>query len=284
MKRFIIAFGVFFLATALSSLAQIQVSSNGNSTIEGNLNVQNSAKIDEHIGVGTSPNSNNQLRVISQGADVGILGKNTNSSYPDSYGIKGVADDNYENYGVHGKAGNDGYVNFGVYGKASGGGYANYGIYGTASGSSNNTWAGYFKGDVYTTGNYNPSDQRFKKNIRSFKGSEALAKLIKLSPIHYEFLDNEELAAREMPRLNAKNGKRIGLLAQGVQTVFPEIVTDVVHVLDNEGQRSAKARPDTVITKAINYQELTVLLLVAIQEQQKRIDKLEKAIRGRNNK
>lgn len=216
-------------------------------TAPAQINVNSSGR----VGVGTSPHSNYTLYAYNLGG--------------------------YNNGGIRGKA-EGGYANYGVRGVGSGG-YATYGVYGNASGGIQN-WAGYFNGSVYATGSYQSSDRRFKKNIQPLKAAGILDKVMQLTPRRYEFLSNEELTSQYLPALNAKGGTHMGLLAQEVEQLFPEMVTEVVHMLEKDG-RPAKSKPDTMTSKAINYQELTVILLSALQEQQKEIEALKKKV---NNK
>ncbi len=58
---------------------------------------------------------------------------------------------------AHNDVGNGG---FGVYGVAHGTGHAIHGLNSSSSG-----WAGYFEGNVFTTGTYQRSDARLKKNV-----------------------------------------------------------------------------------------------------------------------
>jgi len=117
----------------------------------------------------------------------------------------------------------------------------------------------------------------------ALNNANMLTKITELQPRKYQFFTNEELKQQRLPQLNAKEGKHFGLLAQELEEIFPELVTDVVHVLeeDVEPEQRAGKEPETVTTKAINYQELTVVLLAAIQEMQSRIETLETAVQGR---
>lgn len=119
-----------------------------------------------------------------------------------------------------------------------------------------------------------------KKDIETVREDGILDKLNSLDPKRYQYLNEEELRSQRLPSLNATEGTHFGLLAQEVEEVFPELVRDVVSVLGEEtGELSED--PEMVTTKAINYQELSVLLLAAIQEMQSRIESLESSVQGR---
>jgi len=74
----------------------------------------------------------------------------------------------------------------------------------------------------------------------------------------------------------------MGLIAQEVEKIFPEVVIDVSQPIEDEnGEVNEKS--EIVTTKAINYQELTIALLAAVQELQVRIEELERQmVKGDN--
>lgn len=51
----------------------------------------------------------------------------------------------------------------------------------------------------------------------------------------------------------------------------------MVHILDLEDENMSET-PETVTTKAVNYQELTVLLLAAVQELKTEVETLKSQI------
>lgn len=170
-------------------------------------------------------------------------------------------------------------TNYGVYANGNGPtGSANYGIWAYAGGGSTN-WAGYFSGNVYSTGTFTSSDEKLKKNIEPV--SDALSKVLRLRGRTYDFRTDE------FPKMGLTEGKKYGLIAQELEQVFPDMVTEVPlarphdpHKEDNTGTESAA--PDTKETiKAINYTELIPVLIEAIKEQQKTIDDLKAEVEGR---
>jgi len=109
------------------------------------------------------------------------------------------------------------------------------------------------------------SDLRFKKNIEPIEIS--IEKIDKLNGVNYE------LRKDEFPEKKFSDGKQIGLIAQDVEKVFPELVRT-----DNEGYKS------------VDYTKLSVILLEGIKLQQKqlaeqsaKIDDLEKRIQSIEN-
>lgn len=65
-----------------------------------------------------------------------------------------------------------------------------YGIYATAN-NANTVYAGYFDGDVYTTGSYLPSDKKLKENIVAT--GNVLNKLKLLQPVDYTYIQGKGL-------------------------------------------------------------------------------------------
>ena len=92
------------------------------------------------------------------------------------------------------------------------------------------------------------SDMRLKSNIISLSG--ALAKLLEIDGKTYTMKSNEKAA-------------KIGLLAQDVQKVLPELV---------------KESDDKQGTLSVNYQGLIPVLINAIKEQQEQIDELKQLL------
>jgi hypothetical protein len=96
----------------------------------------------------------------------------------------------------------------------------------------------------------NTSSRRYKKRIR--KMEPVLEKVLQLRPVRYE------LKEKSAP------GERIGLIAEDVVELFPEVIT-----FDEQG------RPD-----AVDYQSLVAPVIRAMQEQQVLIVALEARLKA----
>jgi hypothetical protein len=96
--------------------------------------------------------------------------------------------------------------------------------------------------NVYGKGFITSSDRRLKTNIRNIENS--ISKLEQLNGVHYTWI--------------ADQTKDMGVIAQEVETVFPELV----HTLENG-------------TKTVNYNGLIPVLIEAIKEQQSQINSLK---------
>jgi hypothetical protein len=155
------------------------------------------------------------------------------------------------------------YVGYGVIGNAQGTspGY-NFGVFGQAANAAVN-FAGYFQGDVYTTGGTNSiagylsgSDKNIKTNITTIHSN--LEIINKLRPVSFKF-DNSYA-----PQLKLHATKNYGFIAQEVETIIPELVNTgtVVATYDSIGN---VVNPEKVI-KSLNYDGLIPFAIGGIQE------------------
>lgn len=106
-------------------------------------------------------------------------------------------------------------------------------------------------GQIRATGDvtaFHSSDRRLKTNL--VKIDSALNKVTQISGYHFEWKDMDEAPHQ---------GKDVGVIAQEIETILPEIVTE----------------RDTGY-KAVNYQKLTALLIEAVKELKQEIDDLKK--------
>jgi len=144
----------------------------------------------------------------------------------------------------------------------------NYGVYAAASGGTTN-YAGYFNGDVARTGSDNfTSDQKLKQNIDTI--SNALNTIMQLKPKTFTYQQSA------FPSMNLPSGKQYGLIAQDVQTVLPELVNNNIHpaVRDSLGNVVTPA----VSYLSLEYQQLTGIMIKAMQQQQAHINHQDSVI------
>jgi hypothetical protein len=104
-----------------------------------------------------------------------------------------------------------------------------------------------------SSGTWTGSDIRWKKNIKDLNNS--LSAILDLNPVSYD------LKTDEFPQMGFETGKQIGLIAQDVEKIFPELVR-----IDNNGYKS------------VSYEKLSVLLVAGIKEQQQQIQNQQKEI------
>ena len=118
------------------------------------------------------------------------------------------------------------------------------------NGTSNFRGAITVAGAITATGDvtaFSSSDERLKTNL--IKIDSALNKVTQISGYHFEWKDMDEAPHQ---------GKDIGVIAQEIEKVLPEIVSE----------------RDTGY-KAVNYQKLTALLIEAVKELKEEIDELK---------
>lgn len=182
-----------------------------------------------------------------------------------NYGLNANASGGAVTFGVRANA-TSALINFGGnFTSTSVGASTNYGIYSEASGGTTN-YAGYFNGDVIRTGTDNfTSDINLKQNIDSI--SNALGIINQLNPKTFNF---DTIA---YPQMNLSNKKQYGLIAQEVETVLPELVSEAIHpaVTDTLGVIITPS----VSYKTLNYNAFIAILMKGIQEQQAKIDSLK---------
>jgi len=114
--------------------------------------------------------------------------------------------------------------------------------------------------DVYATnGTINTSDRRDKENIRNTK--YGLKEIMQMRPVSFNWRDNPN------------QGKKLGLIAQELEEIVPEVVkTHDYKIIDEETGRKEKVELERL---GVYYSDLIPVLIKAIQEQQKTIEELK---------
>lgn len=124
-------------------------------------------------------------------------------------------------------------------------------------GTDANTWF-----DVWATDpTINTSDARFKKNI--VNSPYGLKEILQLRPVTYQWLKGPD------------DAKRIGLIAQEVQKIIPEMVKDSRIIQDHETGKTTKV-PTTRL--GLQYDALIPVLVRGMQEQQDQIAQQQQQI------
>ncbi len=113
--------------------------------------------------------------------------------------------------------------------------------------------------DVYSNSILLSSDLRYKKDIQ--KLDEVLPKLLQLQPVSYDF------RTEQFPEMNFSSKQQIGLIAQEVEAIFPDMV-------------STKANG----YKVVDYSRLIPMLLEGIKELQVQIDLQSKELQSSNSR
>jgi len=109
---------------------------------------------------------------------------------------------------------------------------------------------GDFSNDVVA---FSTSDERLKENIKPL--DSALDKVLKISGVEFDW---KELTKEEKKTIHGNEGHDVGVIAQEIEQVLPEVVTT-----RDSGY------------KAVKYEKIVPLLIQAIKEQQQQIEELK---------
>jgi hypothetical protein len=115
------------------------------------------------------------------------------------------------------------------------------------------TYKLYVQGTAYATGGWQPSDRRYKQDLKGI--GDALDQVVKLRGVLFKW------RTEEYPDKGFPEGGHYGVIAQEVEDVLPEVVTEGA---DGE--------------KAVAYTEIIPVLIEAIKTQQRQIELLEARI------
>ena len=108
----------------------------------------------------------------------------------------------------------------------------------------------------------NHSDIRLKKKVRPLNSEESLNKILKLQGVSFHW------KKEKVPTLAKRYPKNIGLIAQQVEGVVPEVMdTDTITIKGGDDKKME--------IKTLQYEKLTALLIEGMKEQQKQIDSLK---------
>jgi len=130
-------------------------------------------------------------------------------------------------------------------------------------------YAGYFGGNVYTTGSYLPSYRALKQNIQL--ASPAISKLMQLQVKSYEYKTSE------FQEMNLPEGEQTGFMADEMKQVYPGLVKKAVHPSDDSNPESSD-----IEFEAVNYTGLIPDLVKGTQEQQTEIESLKQKLQDQD--
>jgi hypothetical protein len=116
-------------------------------------------------------------------------------------------------------------------------------------------------GDIIANSIAGSSDARFKTHITPIENP--LQKVLQLRGVHFDW------NTKDFPDRKFSDQKAIGLIAQEVEKVLPEVV-------------QTEKTPEGY--KAVQYDKVVALLVEAIKEQQKQIDRLKLELKKEKNK
>ncbi len=212
-------------------------------------------------------NGNGNSRIINAYNDMPTT-TNTTYNYGLRIGLSQAANTGfprlYNVYAITTDA--DAYLTYGLYAYASGASSNNYGVYAYAPTS--NGYAGYFSGNVYTTGAYQPSDARLKSDIAPLQGG--LNTIMQLQAKRYTY-DREQFDFMNLPE-----GEQYGFLAQDLQQLLPTLTQRAFQAYDEALSDTPEGQGFEFT--AVNYIGLIPIMVSGMQEQQEIIEAQEKKI------
>lgn len=182
-----------------------------------------------NVGIGDSNPTRAKLVVRDSSIGAAVYGV--------SNGAGVVGESSSDGQGIYGISGSG----IGVLGISS----SYFGVYG----QSGTSYAGYFNGNVHVVGMVSTSDARLKQDVASL--GYGLREVLQLRPVTFNWKDKPE------------TGRQLGLIAQEVEIVLPELVT---------------TEKDAEQTKGLNYIGLVPVTIKAIQQQQAQIEDQQKRI------
>lgn len=179
-------------------------------------------------------------------------------------GLKIVTQGTEESVGISSSTSSFNARKIGFYGRVIGAGPFVAAVYGQVIGGNSNSYAGFFEGNVFTTGSYLASDKKLKENIIVEKN--ALERLSQLKPITYNYKKINEIILSEE--------KQHGFISQDFAVVFPELTKEITKpIFDENGEMKSNYS-----FKAINYSGLISVLTSAVNELNVEVEVLKKEL------
>jgi hypothetical protein len=107
--------------------------------------------------------------------------------------------------------------------------------------------------------------------VRDLPDEEGLASIMELRPVRFHWIDRKK---------DETFGERIGFIAQDLEKVFPEFVVTKGDTKIDLGDGKTETITDT---KSVDYAEITVPLVKAVQELKAENDELREELRHAND-
>jgi hypothetical protein len=246
-KLHVVGYGIFTPRVGINTTAPVYPLDILNPSLARGINVNNNFSGNQQRTAVHATSVNNPgwgYGVVGTGGSRGVIGTAVGGSYTGSA------------TGVHGAA-------FGATTPTGAG--SRYGVTGQASGGIFNA-AGYFSGAVWASSYQTISDRKFKEGIAPLE--HTLQQLMKLRPTAYQFKTGDYQS------MHLPTGRQIGLIADELKQVFPELVQQAVHPAEYKEDSREEINPE-IKYEGINYQGLIPILIAAVQEQQQHIYELK---------
>lgn len=264
-------------ATGVAIRAENSNASNTFATVQAITNstdANNSAIIGNNDGAGFGVSGQIPVTATGTAAVYGSNLRTTGGSGVSGIGLNGVVGEatNTAGFGIYGL--NSGTVpnSVGTYGQ----GWTS--IYGELP-TDPSGWAGYFNfdvniqgGNLFVNGTNVTSDERLKSNVLPIEN--ALEKIVLLDGKHYSKKINNASKRQlnqkaEDKAINERQKIEYGVIAQDLEKVFPDMVTKRAIFI---------ASGDETEYKTVDYTQLIPVLIEAIKELNKKVERLEKQL------
>jgi len=243
----------------------------------GDVLVKNSGD----IGVGNliATSASYPIDVRTSNKVYGVIAQNTNtSSSAIAMYARGTSNSSTNvSYGTYGYADGSGSgTKFGLRAYAATTNTSSANLYGTYSAvlnsGSGTQYAGYFVGNVYTTGSYLPSFEKLKKNV--VDAQSAMDNLMQLSIKEYDFIQEGH------ENWNLPKQRQTGMMSGQMKLLYPSLVAKAVQpALSNEEAESLGVNVGKDVEfEAVNYTGLVPHIVKGTQEQQQKILTLESKV------
>ncbi len=209
-------------------------------------------------------------------SNVGLVGFGEGSPLENAgaIGLSEYTSSSSRNSGIVGRAEGSDFENYAGRFEADGTSGDNYGVYSRVASTGSGYYAAFFVGDAWSTsGNWTGSDRKLKNNIVDLDANEAIQFISRLNPKTYEF------KRTDYPFMGLRNGVQYGLIADEVESILPELVSEALapEVKDKQGN----ILQSKTNFKGINYIGLIPVLISALKGQQNIIDSLSNTIEQR---
>jgi hypothetical protein len=131
-------------------------------------------------------------------------------------------------------------------------------------------------GVFISVGPHTGSDIRLKKNVVPLTAEDCLTKVLKFRPVEFDWID-AYLAKN-------RNQHEVGLIAQEVREVLPEVVIESANPVEIMGEDGLPLTPEGEQYLEIDYGKIAPILIGAIQQQQSQIEDLKKTVQELSTK
>jgi hypothetical protein len=232
------------------------IAKDGDMTVGANSTSRLYIKNDGNIGIGTSNPTTGKLQVAGSITTSGAL----------SDALANAASLSFEStfsrlicFGANASTNGE----FGLISSRSNGSSQLTWLYGTAAGNVgiNTTSPGTYKLNVNGTFYSAGSSLEYKTKISTFDADTN--KILELRPVTYQYKDEYKHLGKEL-----KSGTQIGLIAEEVAEVFPELA---LLKQDEDGETRVRN---------VDYEKLSILLLSEVQKLRKEVNELKAQING----